>query len=317
MGLATRILRKGRYVAAPMLWNLRTRTITPDCPVCDTPHPSRRVGYGRPFLQCTSCGFLWCHDWPTAVETAGMGLAGSWGGPEKGGERDDFLVRLLNEDHKRRRVLIYGAGTTLVFRVLHDEGFDIYGADIGPDVVAYRAREFPGRFLQANDLAISELGFDIITACEVFEHLHEPRRWIGSLVHNLTPNGVLCGSTNFYPGSGSIEDDQRLGYMSTRGHVAYWSATSFDQICGCFGMQTVVFEMVSPGSVKPDPTYGMLFPNKRVFFASRDEEIIDRLRTLKETTPILPIDTNDYPIAAYRQNGIVPSTEQCPDRCSG
>lgn len=155
-----------------------------------------------------------------------MGLQGSWGGPERGGERDGFLVRFLAGHGKGQRVLIYGAGTTLVFRVLLAEGLDVVGADVSTEVVEYRAAEFPGRFIHASELENSHLGFDIITPCEVFEHMHAPVRWISDLVDNLTSDGVICGSTNFYPGTGPIEGDHRIGYMSLGLHVAYWSESS-------------------------------------------------------------------------------------------
>ena len=294
--LTDRALMKATQIA----WDLRTRVRPPRCPICEGTG-TRRVGYGRPFVECARCGFLWCHDSPEWVAARGMGLVGSWGGPEKGGERDDFMVRLLN-DHgrERRKVLIYGAGTTLVFRVLHDEGFDVYGADIGSDVVAYRNTEFPGRFFHASEIEKSAHGFDIITACEVFEHMHDPVRWINALSSNLAPDGVLCGSTNFYPGDGPIEDGQRIGYMSVGGHVAYWSESALDAALRRLHMQVVVFELVCPGSVKPDLAYGSLFPNKRLFFGSRDAALIERLRALKAETPILPCDTSDYPVPAYR-----------------
>lgn len=229
-----------------------------------------------------------------------MGIVGSWGGPERGGERDDFLVRLLNEYGVRRRVLIYGAGTTLVFRVLLQEGFDAHGADVSADVVAYRTSEFPGRFFHASDLPRMQGGYQIITACEVFEHFHHPLKWIRYLYSNLAPNGVICGSTNLYPGTGPIEDEQRIGYMSLDGHVAYWSEQSLSYALSCLGLHLVTFELVCPGTVKPDLTYNSLFPNKRLFFASADESLIAALSERKLTQEILPCDTSDYPVAAYR-----------------
>src|ERR1700680_1422497 len=215
-----------KYRIPQLAWELRGRAFPGGCPVCDSKSEPRSA-YRRLFRECTGCGFIWCHDSTERANTRGMGLQGSWGGPERGGERDDFLVRFLTEKAPpRRRVLIYGAGTTLVFRVLLEEGIDVIGADVSEEVVEYRAREFPLRFIHASALDSSQYDFDIITACEVFEHFHDPKRWIGSLARNLAPGGVLCGSTNFYPGHGPIEDEQKVGYMSLDGHVAYWSESA-------------------------------------------------------------------------------------------
>jgi SAM-dependent methyltransferase len=269
------------------------------CPICGSNSDTRHA-YKRLFRHCRSCGFIWSHDFGESVANTGMGLEGSWGGPEHGGERDDFMVRLLNETVSRRKVLIYGAGTTLAFRVLLSDGLDVTGADVSDDVIRYRQREFPGRFIHATALETSHADYDIITACEVFEHLHDPTRWIASLVANLADDGVLCGSTNFYPGSGPLEDE--TGYMSLGGHVAYWSQASLGAILQSFGLDLELFELVCPGSVKPDLMYERLVPNKRLFFASRDVDVMDYLRALKRSTPILPCDTSDYPVTAYRQH---------------
>lgn len=298
MSVAQRFAMRGQILA----WKIRAQVLGGNCPVCSAPGAKRR-GYGRLFLQCqaSDCGFVWCHDSSESVANDGMGLVGSWGGVERGGERDDYMVRFLNGAGKpRRRVLIFGAGTTLVFRVLHDEGFEVEGADVDAEVVNYRSAEFPGQFRHAFELERRRGEFDIITACEVFEHLHNPNRWLDILAANLAPDGVLCGSTNFYPGSGPIEDGQDPGYMSYTGHVSYWSESALSKCVGRLGFKVVLFEMVCPGSVKPDLTYGSLFPNKRMFFASRDLELIAALDALKARNPILQCDTSDYPVRAYR-----------------
>ena len=102
-----------------------------------------------------------------------------------------------------------------------------------------------------------------------------------------------------YPGEGPIEDNQPVGYMSLGGHVAYWSEQSLEAMFRTFDMEVTVFELVCPGSVKPDRTYNSLFPNKRIFFASRDTNLIERLRARRAVEPVLPLDTSDYPVAAY------------------
>jgi SAM-dependent methyltransferase len=295
------LVRRIAYRLEKYRWRLRVAARPGSCPVCCSAS-RRRTGYGRRFLECRSCGFLWCHDTPEWFAERGMGMQGSWGGPEAGGERDDFLVRLLRREGLEGSVLIYGAGTTLVFRVLCEEGLDVFGADVSEEVVRFRSQEFPGRFLHAAELAETTLGFDVITACEVFEHLHDPRRWIGYLVQNLEPHGVLCGSTNLYPGHGPIEDGQPVGYMSLPGHVAYWSERSLATLMAEHGMDVVFFELVCPGSVKPDPRYNILFPNKRLYFASKDPEVVARLRARHHQEPILPLDTSDYPVVAYHRH---------------
>lgn len=279
-------------------WSSLAPILKPACPVCCGSTISRK-GYDRVFRQCTRCDFIFSHDYPEFAAELGMGMTGSWGGVSKGGEREDYLTRMLVREFDARNILLYGVGSALAFPVLLQEGFEVHGTDVSSDVIAYRQKEAGKRFFHASDLAKISAAYDGVIACEVFEHFHAPPRWLGQIVKSLKPGGTLCGTTNFYPG-GPIEDSQKIGYMSLRGHVAYWSEKALATALQPHGMTVVLFEMVCPGSVKPDKTYNDLFPNKRVFFASSDTRKIARLRQLKQETPILPIDLSDYPHPAYR-----------------
>ncbi|MBX3746970.1 MAG: class I SAM-dependent methyltransferase [Verrucomicrobiae bacterium] len=260
-----------------------------------------RTGYGRLFLECGQCGFIWSHDYPEWLAKRGMGLRGSWGGPERGGERDDYIVRLLYHHFPEKRIMLFGVGTTLVFRVLLEEGLDVLGVDVSRAVVQFRREEFGSRFIHTTDLKAVGRKFDIITACEVIEHLHRPRQWFRLLNRCLQDDGVIAGCTNLYPGSGPIEDGQKVGYMSLGGHVAYWSERSLTNAFAQIGLTALFFEIICPGSSKPDLLYQSLFPNKRLFFATRNTKVIEQLRNLQQQSPILPLDTSDYQVPAYRK----------------
>lgn len=229
---------------------------------------------------------------------SGMGMTGSWGGATKGGEREDYLARMASSEFGAKKILLYGVGSAVVFEVLLQEGFDIEGTDVSSDVIEFRRKERGERFFSAFELAQKKGRYDAVIACEVFEHLHNPQRWIGDILRSLHSGGILCGTTNFYFG-GPIEDQQKVGYMSLPGHVAYWSERSLSRIVEPYGMRVVAFEMICPGSVKPDKKYNDLFPNKRVFFASSDVAKMKRLEQIKSETPILPIDLSDYNHKSY------------------
>lgn len=284
--------------AADVLWRARALLAAPGCGLCGS-RCRRRSAYNRVFLECSSCGFIFTGDYPEFVAMLGMGMVGSWGGVSKGGEREDFLVRLLHAEFGVRRFLLFGVGATLAFPQLVSEGFDVYGADVSKEVIELRQKEFGHRFFHADHLDAFNGYFDAIIACEVFEHFHRPLFWTNRLIASLGSDGIICGTTNFYPG-GPIEDSQKVGYMSIRGHVAYWSESSLNRAFREGGMGVVLFEMVCPGSIKPDQKFGDLFPNKRVFFLTRNQVMLQRFRSLKERQPVLPLDTSDYPIAAYR-----------------
>lgn len=131
--------------------------------------------------------------------------------------------------------------------------------------------------------------YDGIIAVEVFEHFAEPKSSINLLISLLKPNGIICGTTNFYPG-GPIEDDNNPGYMSLRGHIAYWGLTSMTCIASYHNLTVAAFELIRPGSVLPDEKYGQLWPNKRVFFIYNPNAHQSYFEHLLKKTPIIPID---------------------------
>lgn len=293
-----RLTTKSVEKAWALAWTVLAPVIRPPCPVCRG-RTTPRWAYRRSFLQCRVCRFIFSHDYPEFAALSGMGMTGSWGGTSSGGEREDYLTRMLVAEFAVSKVLLYGVGSALAFPVLLDEGYDVEGTDVTEEVIAFRKKAAGDRFFHASDLSQRRAVYDAVIACEVFEHFHQPRRWIGEIAASLKPGGVLCGTTNFHPG-GRIEDGQKVGYMSLRGHVAYWSETSFSRAVDAHGMKAVFFEMVCPGSVKRDLKYDDLFPNKRVFFATSDEKRMHQLTELRRSTPVLPIDLSDYSVAAYR-----------------
>lgn len=96
---------------------------------------------------------------------------------------------------------------------------------------------------------------------------------------------MICGTTDFWDGS----DLHDHFYLQPEAHVAYWSEKSLSTIGKYFGLQLTLFELICPGSVKPDEKFGLLWPRKRVFFL-HSKRHASFFGDLKQTTPILPID---------------------------
>lgn len=266
----------------------RRRVAASECLVC-AGAIVHRVGYGRPFAECTDCGFIFTDDYDASGLGRGMGMEGSWSGPGGGGYREYYLVKLLRNDLALRTSLLFGTGNTATLGRLLEEGFDSVGVDISPDVVAHK-KEVLGddRFFTPSTLP-DDRRFDVIVAVEVFEHLTDPHASWQLLANHLEVGGILCGTTNFYPG-GPIEDGNDPGYMSHKGHVAYWSERSLGQLAKRYGFALEGFEMVRPGSVLPDERYGQLWPNKRVFFVFEAGRYETYFQQLRARHGILPID---------------------------
>lgn len=297
-----KIIKSIIYKICRYKWLLNLKIKQPKCKICDC-NTVRKQGYGRIFLECKNCGYVFSGDYPNFLANIGMGMAGSWGGPEKGGEREDFLVRFLSENFALNSFLLYGVGSTLSFRVLTNHDFNVYGCDVSKSVVKYRQKEFgKHRFFSPDDIEKLKKKFDAVIACEVFEHFVNPMKYVQLIVESLENDGIICGTTNFYDGL-SIEDNQKVGYMSLPGHVSYWSEKSMSYLFKTFfGMDLISFEMICPGSLKKDNKYNDLFPNKRVFFLSRNNKVIMKLKEIKERNFILPLDVSNYQIKEYSKN---------------
>ena len=216
-------------------------------------------------------------------------MEGSWTGPGGGGYREYYLVQMLMQDLSLESFLLFGTGNTPTFARLREEGVDVVGCDISQDVVDYKTAAFGNDVFFTPGSLPGDRKYDGIIAVEVFEHFGEPRSSLDLLMSLLRPRGVICGTTNFYPG-GRIEDENKPGYMSHGGHVAYWSLRSMTCLARNYRRAVASFEMVRPGSLLPDEKYGQLWPNKRVFFIYDAAAHRDYFERLLRTTPILPID---------------------------
>ncbi len=299
MNYLTKIIKSVLMRLQKWMWEYRTSIVKPKCRIC-LGEVKKRIAYKRHFVECGSCGFIYTGDFPAFVANIGAGMSGSWGSADSGGEREDYLVRFLYRELHKESFLLYGVGSTLAFPVLLSEGFDVYGCDVSESVIEYRQKEYgKERFFHVHKLMETNKKYDVIVACEVIEHFNRPMESIKDIVNSLGTNGIFCGTTNLFPG-GRIEDGQTIGYMSLRNHVAYWSERSLSHILDKFGLNLITFEMICPGSVKPDRKYNDLFPNKRVFFTSSDKKAMNDLNNLKMEVPILPIDLSDYSHPAYK-----------------
>lgn len=258
------------------------------CKICGGKSPLKGGAYKRNFYECSQCKFIFTNDFEIAALQKGMGMEGSWSGPGGGGYREYYLSTLLQKELGLKEILLFGTGNTDTFRKLKNEGYDVRGCDITPELIKIRKEEFGDDSFFSPVTFPKNSKFDIIVCVEVFEHFFDPKSSFDLLVSVLSDKGVICGTTNFYPG-GSIVDSNNPGYMSHKGHVAYWSSISLGNLAKKFGLELLSFEMVRPGSVLPDEKFGQLWPNKRVFFIYKNIHG-NFFHNLYKTTPILPID---------------------------
>lgn len=269
-----------------LFWRLKNFFIHPLCPLCDS-KTNQENAYKRHFRKCNNCNFIFSNDVPSIILDIGMGMTGSWGGIKSGGEREYWLTKFLYSNFERKKTLLYGVGTAFGFVKLLDEKYDVYGSDISKNVVTYYDNLLPNKYFHA--YKIDGL-FGYIIATEVFEHFVRPRKDFELILNHLENDGILCGTTNFYPDSGPIIDNQQLGYMEIKEHQSYWSKKSMSMFAKKHKLELILFKMIRPGSVLRDTKYNEIYENKVVFFLTRDKKKYKKLLKIRDKNRILNLD---------------------------
>jgi hypothetical protein len=194
---------------------------------------------------------------------------------------------MLNDELGLESFLLYGTGNTSTFEKLRGEGIAVKGSDISRNVVKYKNDTYGDESFFLPDELPDDIVFDGVTAVEVFEHFVDPVATIELLTNHLSERGIICGTTDFYPG-GPIEDKNK--YMKAASHVSYWRVKSMEYIAKKFRFDLSCFELIRPGSILPDVKFGLLWPNKRFFFLYKPGLYREFFYRLKKEFPILPID---------------------------
>lgn len=271
------LMKAALYPLIDTKWAVE-RAVTRYCPVCSGRGPFQCIrGYDRTFLKCRACTHIWAHDYSRMRALIGMGMNDFGGGePDGGGETEMFLARFCAEQFGSRRILLFGTGPTRAFRVLVEEGYDVYGSDVSGDVIKFRQGEFGAdRFFHPAD--IGDRRFDLIISTEVIEHFFEPLAEIRSVVDFLNSGGVFCGSTGFSRDGGVDEGSNR--YMAPRGHVIYWSEDSLRTAFHRLGLHLTSFVL------------GSDFASARIFFGTADPAINARLAEIRARQDQHPLFT--------------------------
>ena len=145
----------------------------------------------------------------------------------------------------------------------------------------------------------SNLNADAIIACEVIEHFNKPRLQIINLLESVGEDGVICGTSDFFNGSDIYEGENKIGYMSCKGHNTYWNQISLRYLLDDTGYELVTFKAICPGENVKYPIDNEFHPNKSFFFITKNKRYIDILNTKKEKNNILPFDERVYESENY------------------
>jgi 2-polyprenyl-3-methyl-5-hydroxy-6-metoxy-1,4-benzoquinol methylase len=175
------------------------------CPVCLTGQP---VFYCRKqqarYFSCGHCGLIFQHPLPTAESMA------AWADEEyaSGAYHEYVAARPMKTRHFEQRLddigHVVGSGRLLdvgcscgyFMEVAASRGFDVQGIEFSSSAIAAAAPSIRPRIFQGKLEDIPDKGpFDVVSAFDLIEHVHDPRAFLRRCAGLLRPGGVLLIST--------------------------------------------------------------------------------------------------------------------------
>jgi 2-polyprenyl-3-methyl-5-hydroxy-6-metoxy-1,4-benzoquinol methylase len=110
----------------------------------------------------------------------------------------------------------------------------------------YEVSDFGRKFAEKNGVTIYNTlenipagNYDIVTAIEVLEHCHSPRRALEAIVRSLKPGGWFYYTTENFDGWRPNADDRRDGYITPEGHIHFFSTPVINRYFKEVGLTSV------------------------------------------------------------------------------
>ncbi len=187
------------------------------CPLCQTPPSERDVAHTFPlsrYIKCSNCSLVYLS--PRLKEGA-MRKVYESSAYFEGSRTNLGYQSYSSQDHcyastfKKRleRVLKYqnpgrsldiGCGTGILVEEAGKLGYESHGIDVSAHGLSSRLLSLGDRFKQGtlDEVRYPDSHFDLVTLCDVIEHIYDPRSFARSLSRIIAPGGILALATPNY-----------------------------------------------------------------------------------------------------------------------
>lgn len=210
------------------------------CDICGDTLVFYQLAFNKLWLQCTTCKIIRVAI-PDQIKPLLMvgdsdGARGS-NAVRNLHKRERYFIDMFREVVNINDILLYGIGWSPLFAELKSENLNVIGCDLNKRLIDFRNEEY-NEIVFYHPHELPDYKFDIITACEVFEHFINPLEDVTFLIHHLKNNGILCGCTNFWEYGNKLSDDP---YWEGN-HVVAWNELPMRRIADKHNLKIKFFE---------------------------------------------------------------------------
>jgi len=190
--------------------------------------------YGKRYFHGMGSGYRWGYTWKTVGHLL----------------RSHFRDVVLHSRYKSGRWLDAGCAHGFLLKIANEHGWEPYGFDASPYAVEEARKVCPNAQVFISDargrLPLPNNFFEVITACELVEHLSQPEKFLKEAYRLLKPDGLLFVTT---PNASSVFSSRlatgfcRAISFSTpfqdETHVSYFTSESIERLLSRCGFSRV------------------------------------------------------------------------------
>ena len=235
------------------------------CILCGPAAPCEHYAYvdGNEYLRCGECGLVFVKDiapTETLYHSYGGGLLKSlrrklfaplrrmrsYKNYEqslvRGRQMAEATARYAHEQDGQISFLDVGANRGFLLAAALEQGWDVYGIEIVPELLVPFANTYPsnrnklfsGRFTDCQSRFRDEM-FDAITAIDVIEHLEDPVADLRNIHRILKPGGIFLIQTPDTSCSRAREEADRWGALKPLEHLFLFDPQNLQKLASQVG----------------------------------------------------------------------------------